>query len=482
MTLSIYCIRTQIFGYIDAFEVASIVDAARLKCFIRPVERAKFLHPMRAIFTDCEIQDIKEQLNSVKDHKIVVWGDIDLILRGIHFPSTHRRGTAIDVSILEVSTDRDWSKRAYNRDLLLQAQGVSWETRYKRYRDRRPSIILSGKWSYVPDQIVSGPGSNAFRTLQDIYRVSDDVLRANHRSRTLRNGIQLSWHSTEATSRFYFIPEYLQYSSIGGYAAASPDEQPDDNLVEYGFDSNQAPSKQHLFVMITDDMKELSLDVVQLGDTEIAETGVRLGIPRLLLAHDKYDFSVSLPCKKETPDQKNARLARYTTWITQYRKDLRRGLAINPHAVAHAQAARSNRYAAFIDEMEIALERQHAFNRAELLEALAATAICIGVCFLSGGLCRTYCSYTATLSTFVGPGVSEIVKWGFKFCDLVYSSYAFYRMSKIFYEYMFGSWLDTLEEDMTLALELPGLIPGGFMEGARRMLTWSLQVLRRRRM
>lgn len=49
-----YSIRTQVFRQLNVFDVASLIDAARLKPSFGPVERSKFLHPLRAIFTDME--------------------------------------------------------------------------------------------------------------------------------------------------------------------------------------------------------------------------------------------------------------------------------------------------------------------------------------------------------------------------------------------------------------------------------------------
>lgn len=48
----IHCLRVQIFGHLNAFDSASLVEATRIKSLIRPVERVKFLHAMRAVFTE----------------------------------------------------------------------------------------------------------------------------------------------------------------------------------------------------------------------------------------------------------------------------------------------------------------------------------------------------------------------------------------------------------------------------------------------
>jgi hypothetical protein len=52
-------IREQVFQHLNAFDVGSLRDAARLKSSIRLVERARFLHPLRSLFIDTELYSLE---------------------------------------------------------------------------------------------------------------------------------------------------------------------------------------------------------------------------------------------------------------------------------------------------------------------------------------------------------------------------------------------------------------------------------------
>lgn len=170
--LEIYGIRTQIFGHFDAFDVvsivdvASIVDAARLRSSIRPIERAKFLHPMLTIFTDFEISDIHDRLRIEKDHKIVIWGDTHLILRGTSAASTRYRGNPITISIAEICTEPDVPKIPYKDAPVLQHHGIPWGVCFKMWRDPSEYLNAPGIWTHISDEIVSRNGSRDFRAIE----------------------------------------------------------------------------------------------------------------------------------------------------------------------------------------------------------------------------------------------------------------------------------------------------------------------------
>jgi hypothetical protein len=60
-----------------------------------PKERAKFVNPMRDLFTDDELRNLKADLAKQKDHHLVIWGnDLETFLERAKNPVSYPRNQA----------------------------------------------------------------------------------------------------------------------------------------------------------------------------------------------------------------------------------------------------------------------------------------------------------------------------------------------------------------------------------------------------
>jgi hypothetical protein len=61
-----------------------------------PKERARFVNPMRDLFTDDELRNLKADLAKQKDHHLVIWGnDLETFLERAKNPVSYLRNQAL---------------------------------------------------------------------------------------------------------------------------------------------------------------------------------------------------------------------------------------------------------------------------------------------------------------------------------------------------------------------------------------------------
>jgi hypothetical protein len=60
-----------------------------------PKERARFLNPMRVLFTDDKLRNLKADLAKQKDHHLVIWSkDLETFLQRAKIPVSYPRNQA----------------------------------------------------------------------------------------------------------------------------------------------------------------------------------------------------------------------------------------------------------------------------------------------------------------------------------------------------------------------------------------------------
>jgi hypothetical protein len=91
----VYPTRQKLLAHLDASEVTKFTIAIGGDKMLCPRERAIFLNPMRDLFTDDELRNLKADLAKQKDHRLVIWdNDLETFLQRAKNPVSYPRNQA----------------------------------------------------------------------------------------------------------------------------------------------------------------------------------------------------------------------------------------------------------------------------------------------------------------------------------------------------------------------------------------------------
>lgn len=119
-----YPIRQSLLTNLSPIQVARLLRAIGEDHSVGPQERAKYLNPMRNLFTDKELLKMQHDLAKMVDHHIVIWGnDLEEFLRGVPENLDHpdRYVKKLELWITQVST-----QRAEARQPNIEIPGEWW--------------------------------------------------------------------------------------------------------------------------------------------------------------------------------------------------------------------------------------------------------------------------------------------------------------------------------------------------------------------
>jgi hypothetical protein len=255
LMLQAYGVRVQVFHHLDAFNVASLIDAAQLKSSIGLVERAKFLHPLRALFTDPELDSLGAKL-ALRHRQLVLWGDIDLLLAGIDSPDSLPLEKTINICIAAVCLNKSCFRTM--RDSITPFFGQLDSPRIRRViQGSAHKVSLPGHWTRIPHHFVHGTDPAAYHLpASQLGDLSPNP--GEHYSRVLPSNIQLSW------PRRNICPDSLmdrfQYYILGWNLIKPASEQMDREVPMLS--RNPIPLPRDLLVMHTQNLEKLYFDVV----------------------------------------------------------------------------------------------------------------------------------------------------------------------------------------------------------------------------
>lgn len=276
--------RKTIFGNLDAFDVASLINAARLKWLIAPVERATVLHPVRALFTDTELASLESETAS-DNHQIVVWGDLECLFLCIDHPEINWARETLNICITAVSLDAKWLEAIQKTPTGLMTSNA----RRKVIQESVPKLSLPGPWTRISQHFIHRVGSVSHQNLASWFGDEHENLGSHH-SRLLSNNIQLSWPRTTFKSEAL---EQFQYQLFGWSLIKSASEQLNRELPMVARTSKPLPV--HLLVMLTSIAKDLFFDFITPCTSPELSPEADKDIPWLLLEEDWGSNSFQIP-------------------------------------------------------------------------------------------------------------------------------------------------------------------------------------------
>ena len=99
-----YHIRQYIFPHLTATEAARLIYATWIGPLIGQQERSRVLNPMRNLFTDDELDDIKSQLENEPNHHVLAVGrDLENLYARVENPEKLDSGIPLQISIVEAT-------------------------------------------------------------------------------------------------------------------------------------------------------------------------------------------------------------------------------------------------------------------------------------------------------------------------------------------------------------------------------------------
>ena len=144
----VYPIRQSLLTSLSAIDVASLLQVIGGEHDIGPHERAKYLNPMRDLFTDEELLKLQQDMAEIEDHHIVIWGtDLEEFLRRTPDTRAGPDGKKLNLWMAQVSTKRaDWLDFEFNQELWPPYGKID----FARRAEQRPRIEIPGEWSPLP--------------------------------------------------------------------------------------------------------------------------------------------------------------------------------------------------------------------------------------------------------------------------------------------------------------------------------------------
>lgn len=189
--------RQNLYANLGALDVARLLQAVDEEGLAGPRERAKYLNPMRDLFTDNELLKLQNNLAQAEDHCVVIWGpDLAKFLRRVPDANATPHRKILDLWIMEVSRkSAEFLKTAGFKGQLSEDQwGMAQPQRGNK---RGPMIEIPGEWS-IPCT-GHGLGVGLRGTLVDERRHNrvDDVRlhrKYGHTSITSSTPDNFTWH------------------------------------------------------------------------------------------------------------------------------------------------------------------------------------------------------------------------------------------------------------------------------------------------
>jgi hypothetical protein len=147
----IYQCRQSLYTDLCATEVARLLQAVNEGYITGPRERAKYLNPMRDLFTDSELLQMQNDLAKMEDHRVVIWGpDLAEFLQRVPYAGVTPDGKRLELWITEVSTK---SSNRFAEDGFERCFSAKDWVRNDHVKDGKygPRIEIPGEWSYSRD-------------------------------------------------------------------------------------------------------------------------------------------------------------------------------------------------------------------------------------------------------------------------------------------------------------------------------------------
>ena len=139
-----YHIRQYIFPHLTATEAARLIYATWIGPLIGQQERSRVLNPMRNLFTDDELDDIKSQLETDPNHYVLAVGrDLDNLYARVENPEKLDSGIPLQISIVEATAR---CLNPYYSAVPTTVGGVV----VHRVGRAESTTTLPGKWSMAP--------------------------------------------------------------------------------------------------------------------------------------------------------------------------------------------------------------------------------------------------------------------------------------------------------------------------------------------
>jgi hypothetical protein len=241
----VYPIRQSLLTSLSAIDVASLLEVVGGEHDIGPHERAKYLNPMRDLFTDKELLKLQQDMAEIDDHHIVIWGtDLEEFLR--RTPDTLARpdGKKLDLWMAQVSTKRaDWLDFEFNQELWPPYGKID----FARRAEQRPRIEIPGKWSPLPGRQCQTPPFRNPKVKKRRQERTDDVRLYLHQPReSANNPDDLLW----IIENWQIFPRRVP---VGPYRPEEPRE--------YAWQAMSGDEKLHY--MTTRDMQTFHVKTVQ---------------------------------------------------------------------------------------------------------------------------------------------------------------------------------------------------------------------------
>ena len=148
---NVYPIRQSLLTSLSAIDVASLLQVIGAEYDIGSHERAKYLNPMRDLFTDEELLKLQQDMAEMEDHHIVIWGtDLEEFLRRTPDTRAGPDGGKLDLWMAQVSTKRaDWLDFEIEQEEWYG--NIDYSSRNMRGA-RQPRIEIPGDWSLLAGQ------------------------------------------------------------------------------------------------------------------------------------------------------------------------------------------------------------------------------------------------------------------------------------------------------------------------------------------
>jgi hypothetical protein len=140
MIVNAYPIRKMLFRHLGALDVAKVICAAKLEEVVGEKEKEKFLNPLRDLFTDAELSDVRKMIN--EGAAITLWGsDLKRLFERVGdqsgYRDKHQSSVGLHLAITAFPVPR--VKTASNKSLQRRRQSVS--SSFKKH-----PISLPGLW------------------------------------------------------------------------------------------------------------------------------------------------------------------------------------------------------------------------------------------------------------------------------------------------------------------------------------------------
>ena len=242
--LTVYPIRESLLGSLSAIDVARLLRALGEEKEISGRVRARYLSPLRDLFTDQQLLKMQHDLANLEDHHIVFWGwDLIEFLQGVPENLHRPDGRKLELWMTQVTTQRaHWMAKPEG------SEGPWWITEDTAlHLARRPKIDIPGEW-----------------WTEEVHPIYGGQKQLKTRPYEHMNNVRLHLHQSHEV--VYTIEEFFWLANMWQIDIPVLKKE---KWVGFNYDwmtraaSDFMPAGQHLHYMTTKDMKTFHVKTVR---------------------------------------------------------------------------------------------------------------------------------------------------------------------------------------------------------------------------